>query len=268
VLAEEIGGKEAYVLKKKIAAVENQMKAKLEEARATFEHPGDKGTSVEDSFRAFLRKYLPRRLEVGHGEIIDTNERRSAETDVVVVTEDHPFTFTPDLPGLFFVEGVCAAGEVKAILTSQELEKVLERSSKFKQLRMKPGAGTMIHTNPSDISRFYTCPPWFLIAFESQVSLAGVQNKVTQFQESGAVEVNRLADAVFLLDRGWVIDFGDGQGCFKFGTPGGESVQGWVSKDTDSVIFDLLSWLSAVMPRVIRFEPILPHYTMPGTPSQ
>ena len=40
------------MLKAKIAAVEVQMKARLAEARATFEHPGDKGTAVEDSFRA------------------------------------------------------------------------------------------------------------------------------------------------------------------------------------------------------------------------
>jgi len=255
------------MLKKKIAAVEAQMKKKLEEVRATFEHPGDKGTSVEDSFRAFLREYLPRRLEVGHGEIIDTTERRSAETDVVVVSEDHPFTFTRDLPGLFFIEGVCAAGEVKAILTSQELEKALKRSSKFKQLRMKPAEGNMTLTNPSDLDRFYRCPPWFLVAFESQLNLAGVENKIRQFQGGSTVEVNRLADAVFILDRGWLINFGDGQGSFKFRTPEGNSVQGWVRKDSDSVLFDLLNWLSVVMPRMIRFGLIFPLYTMLGTQS-
>ncbi|GAH93277.1 unnamed protein product, partial [marine sediment metagenome] len=38
-------------LESKIAAVEAQMKAKLIEVRTTFTHPGNKGTSVEDSFR-------------------------------------------------------------------------------------------------------------------------------------------------------------------------------------------------------------------------
>lgn len=252
------------MLRKKIAAVEAQMKAKLEEARATFDHPGDKGTSVEDSFRVFLRQYLPGRLEVGHGEIIDTNEIRSKQTDVVIVNEDHPFTFTPDLPGLFFIEGVCAAGEVKAILTSGALESALKNSCQFKQLRMRPAKGNMIHTNPSDRDRFYKCPPWFLVALESQLDLAGVQKKIRQFGEGNTVEVNRLADAVFILDRGWVINFGDGQGSFQFRTPEGKSVQGWAWKDSDSVLFDLLRWLSVVMPRVIRYAAILTHYTMPG----
>jgi len=259
---------EAYVLKEKIAAVEAQMKAKLEEARATFDHPGDKGISVEHSFRLFLRDYLPRRLEVGHGEIIDTKGRKSKQTDVVIVSEDHPFTFTPDLPGLFFVEGVCAASEVKAILTSGELQSALENSCQFKQLRMKPGTGNTICTNPSDLDRFYKSPPWFLVAHESQLDLAGVQKKIRQFGESDTVEVNRLADAVFILDRGWVINFGDGQGSFQFRTPEGKSVQGWVWKDSDSVLFDLLRWVSVVMPRVIRYAAILTHYTMPATQSQ
>ena len=132
------------MLKDKIIAVEAQMKAKLKEARATFTHPGGKGTSVEDSFRVFLRQYLPRRLEVGHGEIVDRNGRRSRQTDVVIVSEDHPFTFTPDLPGLFFIDGVCGAGEVKANLTSAGLEEVLEKSFYFKQLEIVPGKNTIV----------------------------------------------------------------------------------------------------------------------------
>jgi hypothetical protein len=102
------------MLKAKIAAVEVQMRAKLAEIRATLDHAGSKGQRVEeDVFRTFLREYLPRRLEIGHGEVVDTLGARSPQTDVIIATEDHPFTFTRELPGLFFVEGVCAAAEVK-----------------------------------------------------------------------------------------------------------------------------------------------------------
>jgi hypothetical protein len=78
------------MIKDKIAAVESQMKAKLDEIRATFAQSGDKGSSVEDSFREFLRQYLPRRLEIGQGEIIDSRGERSKQTDIVIVNEDHP----------------------------------------------------------------------------------------------------------------------------------------------------------------------------------
>lgn len=251
------------MLKNKIVAVEAQMKEKLKEARATFTHSGDKGTSVEDSFRRFLREYLPRRLEVGHGEIVDPNGRRSKQTDVVIVSEEHPFTFTPDLPGLFFIDGVCAAAEVKTNLTSTELlEKALENSCQFKQLEIKPGKGTMVHSNPSDLDRFYKCPPWFLVAFESRLTLSSIQDRIVEFVKHNTVETNRLVDAVFVLGSGWIINFGDGKGSYQFRTPQGESVEGWAWKNSDSVLFDLLGWLSIVMPRMIRFEPILPKYIL------
>jgi len=252
------------MLKDKITAVEVQMKAKLEEARATFTHPGDKGTSVEDSFRAFLRQYLPRRLEVGNGEIIDRKGRRSGQTDVVIVNEDHPFTFTPDLPGLFFIEGVCAAGEVKTNLTSTELKKALENSCQFKQLEVDPGQGTMVSTNPSDLKRFYKCPPWFLVAFESQLTLSRIQTEIEDFESKNLVESSKLVDAVFILSQGYLINFGDGEGSLQFKTPEGISLGGWHWQNSDSALFYLLGWLSAVMPRMIRFEPILPKYILLG----
>jgi hypothetical protein len=252
------------MLKDKIDAVEAQMKAKLEEARATFTHPGDKGTSGEDSFRAFLRQYLSRRLEVGNGEIIDHKGRRSMQTDVVIVSEDHPFTFTPDLPGLFFIEGVCAAGEVKTNLTNTELRKALENSCQFKQLEMDPGKGTQAFANPSDLERFYKCPPCFLVAYESQLSLSRIQTGIEEFESKNSVEPNKLVDAVFVLGQGWLINFGDGEGSFQFRTPEGIPLGGWHWQNSDSVLFYLLGWLSAVMPRMIRFEPILPKYMLPG----
>src|SRR5436190_22696338 len=115
-------------LGEKIARVERQMKEKLAEIRATHQHKGVKGTGVEKSFRTFLTQYLPQHFSVGEGEIVDTTGAISAQTDVVITAEHHPFTFSTDGPGLFFIEGVCAAGEVKSVLTSGELETSLMNS--------------------------------------------------------------------------------------------------------------------------------------------
>ena len=247
------------MLKDKIVNVEAQMRAKLDEIRATLAHSGDKGALVEEVFRGFLQKYLPRRLAVGHGEIVDLKGQRSRQTDVVIVSEDHPFTFTPDLPGLFFIEGVCGAGEVKTMLTAGELDKALESSCQSKRLEPQPFTG-LVHSNPSDHERFYKCPPWFLVAFESQLTLAAIAESTKQFTRDGGIEPTRLLDAVFVLGRGWVINFGDGKGSFQLRTAKGQSATGWVDKESDCVLFDLLAWLSSVMPRMIRLDPILPHY--------
>ena len=252
------------MLKNKIATVEAQMKARLKELRITFTHPGDKGVSVEDTFRKFLREYLPRRLGVGQGEVIDSKEHRSRQTDIVIVNEDHPFTFTQDLPGLFFIEGVCAVGEIKANLTSTELEKAINNSFYFKKLEIAPGKNTMVSSNESDLKRFYKCPPYFLVAFGSQLKLSSILKRIQDFMKSkkfGVDEVNKVLDAIFVIEKGWVINFGDGKGSLQFRNSEGTSIEGWVWQNSETVLFDLLSWLTSVMPRMVRFEPILPLYT-------
>ena len=251
------------MLKDKIAAVEAQMRASLEETRVTFSQAGDKGSSIEEVFRSFLRKYLPRRWEVGHGEIVDTNSRRSSQTDLVIVNENHPFTFRPESPGLFFIEGVSAAGEVKTILTTTALDHGLRNSCKFKQLEVARAKGTLAVATPSDLERFYKRPPWFLVAFEAQVSLETIHAHILRFRSENSIESDRMADAVFVMGQGWIINLGDGKGEFRFITPEGTSLPGWVWKGSDCVLFDLLGWLSVVMPRVVRFEPILARYFWP-----
>lgn len=60
-----------------IARSQEQMTSRLAEARAKFEHRGDRGTAgAEVPFRELLADYLPRGLAVGQGEIIDTSDRR------------------------------------------------------------------------------------------------------------------------------------------------------------------------------------------------
>jgi hypothetical protein len=150
---------------------EQQMAERLAEARTKFEHSGDRGSAgAEVPFRSFLAEFLPRDQSLGQGEIVDTAGNRSGQTDVVVAAADHPFLFTADSPGLFLIEGVSAAGEIKTVLTSSELGKALENAARFKQLRPAHVQGSMIHANQSDIARFYDGRPYFLVAFESQLT--------------------------------------------------------------------------------------------------
>ncbi len=247
------------MLRAKIAAVEQQMRTKLAEIRATFSHAGSKGQHVEEEiFRGFLRQYLPRRLEIGHGEIVDTVGGRSSQTDIIIVTEDHPFTFTQDLPGLFFVEGVCAAAEVKTILDGRELEDALQKAQRFKSLRAQRAQGTLFAGNTADRDRFYTSPPYFLVATETRVSLGSLAARLNAGGRYGQDGYAPGLDAAFVLGRGWAIDFGNGDGAFQFRKGDGASLPGWVFQESDSPMFDLLAWLSSVMLRTIRFQPILP----------
>ena len=243
-----------------IAATELQMRSKLAEARAKFQHKGLKGDAVEDAVRDFLRSFLPRRLAVGTGEVIDRNGGRSAQTDILIANEDHPFTFTGDNPGLFFIEGICGAGEVKAILTTAHLETTIDSSRRFKELIAEPGMNSTVSAGPIELERFYRTPPYFLLALESQLSLDAVWRKLSSQGHYGQLGTARQIDAVFILGQGGVIDCGLGDGSFGLADTNGKKLKGWATISAENVLFNLLAWLTIAMPRELRYEPILAKY--------
>ena len=121
----------------------------------------------------------------------------------------------------------------------------------------------MSHGALSDMNRFGIHPPWFLFAFESQLSLNTILDKVRASRPADAPEVNYMLDAVFALDRGWCINLGDGCGSFAIMGDDGNRLAGWVARESNNVLFDFLAWLSLVMPRFLRFQPILARYMLP-----
>ncbi|GAA4364102.1 hypothetical protein GCM10023185_33320 [Hymenobacter saemangeumensis] len=248
-------------LQRKVSFVEKQMLLKLEEIRASFEHKGIKGTAVENELREFLRSYLPRRMAIGTGEVIDREFRTSNQMDVVIASEDHPFTFRENDPGLFFVEGVCAVGEVKAILNTEQLLDSLAKGSNYKQLVSIPPANAMMSANESDGKRFYTTPPFFLFAFESQITLEKIAEVVQSYRPS-EYKPGFTIDGIFVLSHGYLIDLGDGQGAFNILNSDRTCSTGWRGQHSDLVLFDFLGWLSTVMPRMVGGSNILTPYLL------
>jgi len=248
------------MIKEIINTVEKQMQDSLAEVRKTFRHSGNKGANIEDIFAKFIRQYLPRKCEIGNGEIIDSIGNRSGQIDIIIVNDDHPFTFTQNKPGLFFIEGVMGIGEIKTILTSSELTNSLNNSILYRKLKIKHSKGSFIQATESDLKRYYEHPPFFLFAFESQISLNTIKQNIDDFITNNRLDQTDSIDGIFVLDKGWLINFGDGKGTFKFKTSLEESASGWIIHESKTLLFDLLCYLSATMPRIIRFEPILMHY--------
>ena len=245
------------------------MQATLVEARASFEHSGNKGSAVEESVRIVLRKYLPRVAAIGQGEVVDSHGNRSRQTDVVVVSEDHPRIYEENGPSLFFVEGVTAAGEVKSVLTSEELRRSVEAASIFKRLRADPGQGAMTNANPSDLARFAKCPPYFLFALESAIGRDKIAQVVNELFAEDPTRADNSLDAIFVLGRGLWIHLGDGQGGYAVLRPDGQLASGWFMPDSEDLLYDFIAWLTIVMPRIIRARPILASYLLEsGSPDE
>lgn len=246
------------MLKEWFRAAEFEMLAELTRLRAGFMNSTNRGSGVEAAVRAFLSRHLPRSLTIGHGEAVDLRGCRSAQTDVIVATADHPFTYPPESAGLYFVEGIAAAGEVKSSLGAGELDDAIEKARRFRTLRGDPGLGTVIQGNQEDIERWSVSPPYFVFAMSGNLSEATALAKLRAATVDGALGG---LDAVFVLGLGCAINYGRGNGVLKFGDPTTRrSEPGWHTAPNGGVLLQFLGWLSVVMQQVRRFRPIFPPY--------
>jgi hypothetical protein len=239
-------------------AQEAELVAKLAQARARLAQGGNRGDAAEIAFREFLSGHLSRRLDVGQGEVIDTMGRRSRQLDVVVTTEDHPFRQAVAEPGLFIVEGVFAAGEVKAALTTRELADAIEKGRSVKELEKWSTRGSEVFATPSDRVRWVEGPPPFMVfAYENDVAVQTLVDRLASAADPTPV------DAVFILGYGAAINYGDGVGAMRLEHEHSD-VAGWAWSYGRSTLLQLLGWLHS-LPRVShRQSPFLRYLGQAG----
>jgi hypothetical protein len=104
-------------------SVATRMRADLEATRASLSHPGLKGGAFEDSFRRFLRDYMPAALDVSTGVLVDADGRQSRQLDVIIsdAAKTPIFYASGDLR-VIPVECAYMVIEVKARLDPGDLE--------------------------------------------------------------------------------------------------------------------------------------------------
>jgi len=125
------------------------MKIDRELILAQIPHSGEMGGQLEESLRAFLRKYLPEKYQIGTGHAVgryyypDKEEYQqdvSRQVDVVVFNR---IDFAPLLnaPGyqIYPQEGVEVAVEVKATLYNKELKEAINNIQRVKVLSFTDG---------------------------------------------------------------------------------------------------------------------------------
>lgn len=229
---------------------EHDLRRALSNARLVFDHATVKGNAIESMVRALLRAVTDPRRGVSSGQIRDSYDKLSAQVDVAITHEFHPPSCIGDQT-LFLVEGVAVVGEIKSQLTSDHLDATVANGQRLRELRVEFPDRTVVHASPSDVQRFAERPPFFLFAMESQLSLTTVLERVR-------AAPSRSVDAVFLLDRGYLIDFGDGRGSFRFLQRGDHrSLPGWQGKADPSDVLDaFLDWVIAMtMPVRVPVNP-------------
>jgi hypothetical protein len=208
-------------------------------------------------------------LAIGHGEVIDTYGNRSSQTDVVIVNEDHPFTFSENRPGKFFVEGVVAGGEIKSTLTGKELKDAISKSKAFKQLTVNSRTRLMWKEFPyEDTIRFHQHRAYFLVAMESQLTLSTIERRLVEAADQEGIHPYGLLDVVLIVETGEVlVNLGKGNGVYQARSIEGEVARGWTTFSNSSGLFHFLGWLSSVTPRETHWPSILTSYLLDEKPE-
>ena len=158
---------------KLLVNAEQSLRLELDKARLESDHSLSIGEQAEAAVRAMLRSHLPAGYSVGHGHVYDAYGDRSRQTDVVIANPEHPLTFPEERSGTYLVDGVSAAGEVKATLTPQKLEDCLAKGTRFKELRMTLNPTDMVATERHQalIRQIGLVPPYFVLAFANKMKV-------------------------------------------------------------------------------------------------
>lgn len=230
---------------------ETRMNLDIEDIRTRYNHNGDRGTAAENLLGDFLKRYLPPENRMGSGEIVDTRGNTSTQLDIIITNPYHPYLNNLDGPEMFIIEGVGAVGEVKMALTTADIDVAIQSCMRYKRLKPVIQKGAMAFSNPSDTKRFIERRPYFIFAFESRTPIESIKNKLEEYYQVNRTPIFEQIDGVFCLDRGSIINFGDGNGSLKWIVEN-KSIPGIHITNTTSNgnLSSFMRWLNIVMEKV------------------
>jgi len=133
-------------------------------------HAGEKGTYSEAIAIDFLRPFIPQRLDIGTGFIINSFDDISTQCDIIIYdAQNTPLLENNQRQRFFPVETIVAVGEIKsgmAPVDRTELKTIVNKLAKIRQMKKLQGTPRSVnnssHTfserHPSDsITTFLIC---------------------------------------------------------------------------------------------------------------
>ncbi len=154
---------------------------------------------------------------VAQNAVRDSHDRISQEVDLVILNRFHPPFLTKDHPRILLIEGVAAAAEVKTSLSKKETIDCLKKARVFKRLKASVERYDLSADNVliEDWSRYLERRPFFAFAYEDKRDLPAIQRNIDEWIAENAVPTKEQLDAIFVLNKGMIVNFGSGSGVIK-----------------------------------------------------
>lgn len=116
--------------------LQNNMLSTLELGRNQINHTGEMGEAAEESWRKWLRDYLPKRYRVDKAFVVDCDGNTSDQIDIVIYDGQYSyFVFKHEQVIYIPAESVYAVIEVKQVLNKAHLEYAGNKAASVRNLK-------------------------------------------------------------------------------------------------------------------------------------
>ena len=166
--------------------------------RSTVTDSDIKGNHNEEIVSDFLKNSVPHWFVSTNSQIIDSYDNSSNELDICVCN-NYQFLLQPK-GGILIVEGVDFVVQVKAVLTDNELDRIINSCSKVKQLQRKHMKGSTVYSPAKRPYYWFDYVPYFCFAFSSQLKPQTIAEKLNE--KLNKIKPEHQIDGLFVLDSG------------------------------------------------------------------
>lgn len=116
-----------------------QLRAEVDDVNALFHHQGVKGAGNEDAQRDLVRRFIPKRYDVGMGVVIDREGHQSRQCDIVIYDSAlYPSLLALTSQQLYPVDIVYATVEVKTTLDAKTAQEAKVNVASVRHLSLVP----------------------------------------------------------------------------------------------------------------------------------
>lgn len=176
------------------------LSSRFETVRTIHADSSARGSANEELVANLLNSVLRPRRTVTRSTVLDSSGHRSSEQDVLVCNEDQLLLGDGSEPKLLIVEGVDLVVQVKARLTTREVDRIRDSCMSVKQCHKIRSPDDILSASDDERpGHFLDHVPYFVLCFETELS---PPTAVARLQASlEEVHPDYRPDGMFVLNR-------------------------------------------------------------------
>lgn len=215
-----------------------------------------KGGQNENVIAEFIKENYNSNFNSIGVEIIDCYGNHTDEIDVCINNQYQPFSAKYGQP--LIAEGVDFVIQVKKTITSQEIPRIIKNCERLKILKRKSNINDKLFGKIEDAEYFVERIPYIVVAVDSQLTLETISSNLTESFKW--TNFHLQPDAIFVLNRGFIINFREGKGRTWKMEDGKKLIGFCVVHSVDKTLFELVRYIHSYIPKTEKLTHPLNNY--------